>query len=264
MALVRKELKVKYKNSSLGFVWSLLNPLLYLVVYYYVFQVMLGSGIDNFPIFLLSGLLVWTLFSTALNAGAQSIVGNGALVKKVCFPREVLPLSVVGAALVHFLLQFMVLIAALIAFRWSVDLAYLWLIIPGLFVTLLLGSAMGIALSAANVYARDTQHLLEIVTLLWFWLTPIVYPYVLVTDKLASYGLANLALVNPMTSVTLAFQRGIYGRTYGSNGTEILPPDANALWYLRNLAVVGIFATVLLVIAIRLFDRAEGSFAEEI
>lgn len=87
-SLVRRELKVKYKNSSLGFVWSLLNPILYLVVYYYVFQVMLGSGIENFPIFLLSGLLIWSLFATSLSAGTVSMVANGALVKKVYFPRD--------------------------------------------------------------------------------------------------------------------------------------------------------------------------------
>ena len=105
-ALVRKELKVKYKNSTLGFAWSLLNPLLYLVVYYYVFQVMLGSGIRNFPIFLLSGLLIWTLFSSALNAVLSRSSPTVPSVQEGQLPREILPLSVVGAALVHFLLQF--------------------------------------------------------------------------------------------------------------------------------------------------------------
>src|SRR3954469_24662170 len=90
VALTRTELKVKYKNSALGFVWSMLNPALYLVVFYVVFQLILGSGIPNFPIYLLSGLLVWNLFSAALPAGCGSIVGNASIIKKVAFPREVL------------------------------------------------------------------------------------------------------------------------------------------------------------------------------
>lgn len=259
-SLVRRELKVKYKNSSLGFVWSLLNPVLYLVVYYYVFQVMLGSGIENFPIFLLSGLLIWSLFATSLSAGTTSMVANGALVKKVYFPREILPLAAVGAALVHFLLQFLVLLGSLVVFQWSVDLSAVWLVVPALFVTLLLAAALAILLSAVNVYARDTQHLLEIVTLLWFWLTPIVYPFVLTSEKLSERGLGWLPLLNPMTSITLAFQRAVYGDT--TAGAAVLPDHGN-WWYLRNLGVVGLVGVVLLWFAIKVFDRAEGNFAEE-
>ena len=88
---VRTQLKVKYKNSALGFLWSMLNPALYLVVYYIVFQIILGSGIPNFAIFLLSGLLVWNLFSYAIAGATGSIVGGAGIIKKVSFPREILP-----------------------------------------------------------------------------------------------------------------------------------------------------------------------------
>src|SRR5436190_23359464 len=117
VGLVRKELKVKYKESILGFLWSMLNPALYLVVFYIVFQVILGSGIPQFAIFLLSGLLVWNLFSSALPAATGSVVGNAAIVKKVAFPREILALATVGAALVHFFLQSIVLLLALAFFQ---------------------------------------------------------------------------------------------------------------------------------------------------
>src|SRR3954466_14984163 len=100
----RKGLKIKYKNSVLGFAWSLLNPLLYLVVFYIAFEKILGSGVPAFPIWLLSGLLVWNLFSAALAGATTSVVGNAGLVKKVAFPREILPLAAVGTALVHFFL----------------------------------------------------------------------------------------------------------------------------------------------------------------
>jgi ABC-2 type transport system permease protein len=265
--LIRKELKVRYKGSALGFVWSLLNPVLYLVVYYFVFEVILQSGITNFPIWLLSGLLPWTLFASSLVSATVSITGNGSLVKKVYFPREVLPLASVGASLIHFLLQSIVLVAALIAFRWSVAVEYLWLVPIALLVLLLLAATFAIFVAAVNVKARDTQHLLELTLLAWFWLTPIVYPYMLTASRLGSKS--SIMLLNPMTSIVTTFQRAIYGRTLGdptSGGGRValLPPDASPLWYLRNLAIVALVTSIFLVLALKLFDRLEGGFAEEV
>jgi ABC-2 type transport system permease protein len=263
VGLVRKELKVKYKNSVLGFAWSLLNPLLYLAVYTFVFDFLLNSGIDAFPIFLLSGLLVWTLFSTALISSTSSIAEGGSLIKKVFFPREILPLASVGAAFIHFLLQFLVLAAVLVVTRWDVAWSYLWLTVPALAVTLLLAAALAVLLSAVNVYARDTKHLLEVVMLAWFWVTPIVWHYMLFGERLAQRGQSWLMLLNPMTSVVIAMQRGIYGRAFSDGGTALLP-DASVWWYLRNLGIVGLVALLLLVFAIRVFDRLEGNFSEVI
>ena len=263
--LVRKELKVRYKGSVLGFVWSLLNPLLYLVVYWVVFEVILQTGIKNFPIWLLSGLLPWTLFASALQSATVSITTNGTLVKKVYFPREVLPLSAVGASFVHFLLQSVVLVAALIAFRWSVAWSYLWLVPLALVVLLLLASALAIFVAALNVKARDTQHLLEQGLLAWFWLTPIIYPFMLLGSRLA--GRSWLLLLNPATSVVTAFQRALYGRVTGGSagsGPALLPPEAGPLWYARNLGIVALVSAVLVVLALKLFDRLEGMFAEEV
>jgi ABC-type polysaccharide/polyol phosphate export permease len=266
VGLVRRELKVRYKGSVLGFVWSLLNPLLYLVVFYFVFQVFLGSGIPSFPIFLLSGLLVWNLFIGSLPPATGSIIDNGSLVKKVWFPREILPLASVGAALVHFFLQSLVLFAAIAIVRYPLPWGYVWLIGPGLLTLLVLTAALGVLLSAVSVYARDIRHLLELVLLAWFWMTPIVYPYELVAGKLGSNSW--LALLNPMTPIVLCFQRGIYGKVYGPvqpDGTrQAILPDESQWWYLRNVLIVLAVASVLLVVAVRVFDRLEGSFAEEI
>jgi ABC-2 type transport system permease protein len=103
--LIGKELRLKYKNSVLGYAWSLLNPVLYLVVFYFVFQVIFGTALPDFPIFLLTGLLTWNLFAGALSAATASVLDNGGMVTQVAFPREVLPLAAVGAALVNFFLQ---------------------------------------------------------------------------------------------------------------------------------------------------------------
>ncbi len=267
LGMVRKELKVKYKNSALGFLWSMLNPAMYLVVFYVVFQVVLANGIPYFPIFLLSGLLAWNLFSVTLGAATGSIVGNSSLVNKVYFPREILPMAAVGANLVHFFLQGIVLVLGMIVFRFDVDFAYLWLAVPALLVLLLLTSAFAIFLSCVNVYARDTQHLLELALLAWFWMTPIVYPFGFVAGSLSNQGISStLALINPMTSIVLAFQRAFYGILFlpdSVGGGQILP-DESSLWYFRNLAIVGACSLVLFVLAVRLFDRLEANFAEEL
>ena len=123
--LVRVQLKVKYKNSVLGFVWSLLNPLLYLVIFTFVFTVVQPTGIQDFAVFFLSGLLAWSLFSTSLGEGTNAIVHNASLVKRVWFPREILPLAGIGAALVHFFLQMLVLVAAMAVFRRPPEWSYL-------------------------------------------------------------------------------------------------------------------------------------------
>jgi ABC-2 type transport system permease protein len=266
--LVRKELKVRYKNSALGFVWSMLNPAVSLAVYYLVFAVFLQSAIPYFAIFLLSGTLAWNLFTASIPAATAAIVGNAPLIKKVYFPREVLPLSAVGAALVHFFLQSLVLAGALVIMRYDVPWGYVWLVIPAVLTLVLFTAALGVLLSAINVYMRDTQHLVEILLMMWFWVTPILYQYTLVSDRLAKHGLSWMVRLNPVTDIVLALQRGIYGKVYGNvqpNGVRPqFLPDASAWWYLGNLAIVAAASLVLFLVAIKVFDRLEGNFAEEI
>ena len=172
--LVRKELKVKYAASVLGAVWSLLNPLVYLAVFSFVARV-LGAGIPNYPVYLLSGLLAWNLFSASMGSGARAVLDNANLVKKVAFAREILPLSAVGVGLVDFALQSAVLLLYIIVSGYGLHLPELALW-PLAFVTLvLLTVALSLWFSALNVRYRDVGHLLNIALLVWFWATPIVY-----------------------------------------------------------------------------------------
>ena len=148
--------------------------------------------------------------------------------------------------------------------RWNVDPRFVWLVLPGLAVMIVFAAALVILLSAVNVYARDVKHLIEVVLLAWFWLTPIVYQWGLFSNRLAHRGLNWIVLLNPVTSVTLAFQRALYNRVDSSDGSTVLLPHTSALWYTRNLAIVGIASFILLVFAVRVFDRLEGNFAEVI
>jgi ABC-2 type transport system permease protein len=257
--LVRLELKAKYKSSALGFAWSLLNPAMYLVVFYVAFDVILGGSIPRFPIYLLSGLLVWNFFTAAIGAGTGSIVSGAGLVKKVWFPREILPLAAIGAALVHFFLQSLVLIGALVVIRHPVGWAYLPLLPLALFALLLLSASMTLLLAVANVYLRDIQHFVELALLAWFWLTPIVYLFTQLTKHTG--GHLALPLLNPVTPIVLTFQRAFYG-LYGT--PPVLPPDLGFLWYLRNLLIVTAFAGTGLVVGMKVFQRLEGNLAEEL
>lgn len=254
--LIRKELRVRYKSSILGFVWSLLNPAMLLVVYYFVFSVVLGSGIPRFPIYLLSGLVVWNLFSVGLLTATASVVSNAGIVNKVWFPREVLPLSAVGAALVHFFLQSLVLLATLTAFRHPVDWRYVPLLPVALVGLLLVLCALSVLLSAANVYLRDVQHLIELVLVAWFFASPIVYSYNLIADRAGRWAWAYL--LNPVTAVVLIFQRALYGDYI------TIAHDEPYGWYLRNLGYVYVVGIVLFFAAMAVFRRLEGNFTEEL
>jgi ABC-2 type transport system permease protein len=268
VGMVRKELKIKYKNSVLGFAWSLLNPLLYLVVFYIAFVKVLGSAIPAFPIYLLSGLLVWNLFSTGLGGATGSVVANAGLVKKVSFPREILPLASVGSMLVHFFLQTLVLFAVIALVQWSVAWAYLPMLPVALVALLLVTGALGILLSAINVYLRDTQHFLELALLAWFWFTPIVYPYSLVADKKNQGGwmgvFAHIWLLNPVTPIVVLFQRAIYTpHNNKATGAPLLPhwPYSTYVAYLGLSFLLGF---IFLALAVWVFGRSEQNFAEEL
>lgn len=257
--LVRMELRAKYKASALGFAWSLLNPAMYLVVFYVAFSLILKAGVPRFPIYLLSGLLVWNLFATALDAGTGAIVANAGLVKKVWFPREVLALSAIGASLVHFCLQSLVLVGALVIFRHPVDFAFLPLLPLALLALLLLVSSLALLLSALNVYLRDIKHFVELALLAWFWVTPIIYQF---TQLTAQFDGRNWPpLLNPVTPIVLTFQRALYG-SYG--GDAVIPLHLGVAWHLRNLAIVTVVATALLLFALHVFRRLEGNLAEEL
>lgn len=262
--LVRKDLKVKYKGSTLGFAWSLMNPLLLLAVYYVVFQLILPGRIPSFAIYLMAGLLVWQAFSTAVQGAATSVVGNANLVKKVRFPLPVLPLSAVGFALVHFVLQMFVLVVVVVVSGHDILGWQLLLAIPALAVALLFTVALSLLVAALNVRYRDTQHLLEVALLAWFWLNPIVYDIGLVREQLGS--LTWLYWLNPMANVIVTMQRAIYKQPYvdTEQGRKMILADPGYVWYLEHLGITLAIAAVLFVLGLRAFRKRSADFAEEL
>jgi ABC-type polysaccharide/polyol phosphate export permease len=192
--LVARDLKVKYKGSILGFFWSLLNPLIMLIVYTIAFQYIIKIRVENFPLFFLCGFLPWTFLSLSLSMAVSSIKDNANLVKKVYFPREILPLSIVLSNLVQFLLTFIILIPALVLFKIKLGLPLLLLPLIILF-QLAFTQGLAFILSSLNVFFSDVRHLLEIFLQIWFWLTPIIYPVDLVPERFQSLYRLNPAVL---------------------------------------------------------------------
>jgi ABC-type polysaccharide/polyol phosphate export permease len=264
--LVRKELKVRYKNSVLGFLWSLVNPAVTIAVFSIIFSVVLPNSIPDFALFLMSGVLVFNMFQNGTSAAVGSVVANASLVKKVWFPREILPLASVGSTFVDFLLQSSVLVVAFAVVRWHVGWAYLPLIPLAIVVALIFTTALAIWLAAVNVKFRDVQHFLSIALMVWFWGTPIIYGYEQVAHRLSRVHLTWLPLVNPYAIVVMSFQRALYNHRVvrtGKTTTALLPTHGYG-WYVGMLLVVGGVSALLLLGAMRVFHMLEGDFAEEL
>lgn len=261
--LVRREVKSRYKNSSLGVVWSLFRPLVQLLIYYFAIGQVLGAArmIPDFAIFVFIGLTVWGLFSEIVSGATSSLIVNSGLVKKVYLPREIFPLSAVGSALFNFAVQLVVLLLA-IALLSSFPADARLLLAPLAIVTLVVFSvAIGLMLSAFNVYMRDTEHLVEIALVIFFWLSPIVYSYTFVHSTLGGGWLEQLYLANPVTVAIIAMQRALWNA--GTTATGALQQDWPEYLELR-LVITFAISVLLLWIAQRVFARLQGDFAQEL
>jgi lipopolysaccharide transport system permease protein len=241
--LVLRDLKVKYKGSTLGFLWSLLNPLLMIVVYTVAFKYVMKIKVPNFPIFLFSALLPWNFLSSTLSMGVTSITENSNLVKKVYFPREVLPLSIVLVNLFHFCLSFLVLIPALLFFKIIPGFSFLFLVVIVFFQTLFV-LGLTLLVSALDVYYKDVKHFLEVLLNLWFWLTPIIWPLNLVPEKLQDY-----VYLNPFTAFVQAYRDIILDNRF---------PKPLILTILMVTGILVFFLGALV------FQKKQRRFAEEI
>jgi ABC-2 type transport system permease protein len=267
--LVRREIKAKYKTSALGAAWSMLNPILYLAVFTLVFSVLLNRGMPDFPVYLLSGLLAWNLFSSSVSQAARSVVDNSSLVTKAYFPSEVLPLATIGSTMFDFALQGLVLVAFMLISRVGV-LGWNLVLLPlSLFALLTFAASLGLFVAAANVRYRDIQHLLAIALLAWFWMTPIVYQSGFVHTtlgqrELLGISLSHLYLVNPMAIIVEGFHRALYGAVApGGPANPVLLP-VSVPWLALVIGAVAIGSFILLLLTWAFFFHRSGDFAEEL
>jgi ABC-type polysaccharide/polyol phosphate export permease len=213
--LVVGDLKSRYKNSVFGFFWSLLNPLGMMLVFTLIFGVLTPNvQIEKYPLFLLCGLLPWNYFSSSVAGSLYSVVGNGNLVKKVYFPRAVLPIATVLSQLVNFLLAFIVLFAALLVFQANFS-PWLWTLPLVMLIQTVFTIGIALVLSTLNVFYRDTAMIMDVVMLAWFFLTPVFYSTTILPQSVTLLGVTFdpqrlLYIVNPMASLINIYRDLLY------------------------------------------------------
>ncbi|MBK9053289.1 MAG: ABC transporter permease [Chloroflexi bacterium] len=258
--LVVRDLKVRYKNSILGVAWSMLNPLLMMVVFSLVFGVLSPNrAIRDYPVFFLVGLLPWNFFSGSLMGGTVSFGSNANLIKKVYFPRELLPLGIVLSNLVNFLIAFLVLIVFLYASGLGLTFNALWVPIL-LLIQIIFTMGLSLLLGSLYVFFRDIVMILDVVMLAWFFLTPIIYPLEQLGSERTIAGVTFVPAVvmrwlNPMASIIDGYRTVLWG-TMGSNGAAAMDPA----YILRTAAT----ALVTLVVGYAVFARTQYLFGEKL
>ncbi|HET6963710.1 MAG TPA: ABC transporter permease [Acidimicrobiales bacterium] len=248
--LTLRELRSKYKRSFLGWAWSLVTPLATMLVYTIVFSLFFRAklepgvhGINEFALWLMCGLLPWTYFTSGLMGSMVAVVGNSSLIAKTYFDRRLLPAATIGAALVTHLIEMGLLILVLVGFGDWEALAYLPVLLMLMVIMTLVTLGTGLLVSAINVYFRDVEHFMSIVIMIWFYLTPIIYP-ITIAKQYAKY-----VKLNPMTEGANCFRAVLY---YGKFPTAV------------DIGYFAAFALVMLALGWTVFSRLQGGFAEEL
>jgi ABC-type polysaccharide/polyol phosphate export permease len=265
--LVRKELKVRYKNSTLGFLWSMLTPVLMTLVFSVVFTLIVRIPVADFPAFFVSGYLLWQFFQNSCQGAIHSIVGNGDLVKKVYFPREVLPLSHVLAQLIHLLLALLVLSPYLIATRGIGLLVHLPATLLAIALLTVFASGAAMWFAGVNVVFRDLQELFVVIFQVWFYATPVIYPLALVQAQIDErFGwIVTVLQVNPMTWFVEVFREGLYGAVVATGDAARPVTDAAPGWPdPTSLAIATAWALGSFALGYVVFLRRARTFAKEV
>jgi lipopolysaccharide transport system permease protein len=248
-SLVARDLKARYRGSFLGFFWSFINPLLLLLVYSFVFTyVMPGAHdprVEPYALFMFCGILPWTWFSSSLSESAGVLIAGGNLIKKVLFPAEILPIVSVLANMVHFFFGLPILAGFLIWYHRPLHANELALFPLVVLVQLVLTAGFALVLSALTVHFRDIRDILSNLLTFWFFATPIIYPYFLMSG-----WQSQVLKLNPFTHLAITYQ-------------EILFFEGD-VGHLKWLLVLGAISIVFFLFGYFVFDRLRDTFAEEV
>lgn len=263
--LVRKELKVRYRGSVLGLLWSYVKPGVQFIVFYVALGVFLGlersarnpEGLANYAVYLFSGIVLINFFTEALGNAARSIVNNGNLIKKIYLPRELFPVASVWVSAVHFFPQLVVLVIGCVLAGWHPNLVQLLAAVAGFVIVALLATGLGLLFGAANVYFRDSENLVDMLLMIATWASPVMYAWSMVREKLGA-GWFAIYQANPITIGVELFHYAFWFPT--TDGSVAMPPNLFSLWLFVGLGV----ALAILVLGQFTFRRLEGRFAQEL
>lgn len=256
--LIRKGVSTRYRNSALGWVWSYIKPLSQYVIYFFIMGVILGNnrGIENFPVYLLSGMIAINFFNEAFSNATTSITDNKALVKKIYLPRELFPVAAVVVALIHFLPQLAVLLVVALLSGWVPTIATLGAGLFGMLILAIFATGLGLIFGSVNVAFRDAQNLVEIIRMFATWTAPVLYSWQHVADALPHWA-SSLYLMNPLTSAVEMFHRAFWFST----SNELMEMSPNLL---RNSSIALVAVTIVLFIGQFVFRRLERGFAQNL
>lgn len=240
---VKKDIRGKYKGSFLGVLWSFINPLLSVLVYAIVFPYIMRIKVENYLIYLITGIIPWTFFTSSINMGMISILSNADIIKKVYFPRIILPISTVTSCLVNFLISCVIILLFCIGSGLGISIHLLWLpLIAIIQYVMLLGFTF--ILSAIEMYMRDIEHIVNFILSMAFYVTPILY-----TPDIFPDNLAWVLKVNPMAYLVNAYRSIFFYQKM---------PD------MMGLLIVGVFSTLIFLIGYLIFEKLQKGFAEEV
>ena len=243
-SLVKRDLRGRYKGSVLGFLWTFINPLLQLGVYTLVFSVILDTGIEKYYLFLFIGLVPWMFFSTCLTGGANCIFAQQDMVKKIYFPREVLPLSYVISQFVNMLLIFIVIFLVIILSGTGISITSVVYLPVIMLLEFIMALGMTMLSSAFTVYFRDLEYILGIISMVWMYVTPVIYSIETVPENIKP--IFNL---NPMTPIIGAYRDILYYKQIPQMGTLL-----QGFLLSVGVLIIGCFA----------FSKLKRHFAEEL
>lgn len=243
--LTRREIKQRYKQSVLGYVWVILNPLAQMVVMSFVFSYVFRPGNLGvpYPIFLFVALLPWSLFSQSMQMATNSLVENSGLLSKIYFPREVLILSAITAKIVDFFLALVIFIIMMISFKIPLTTNVFW-VIPIFLIQVTLTYGITLLTAAANLFYRDIQYLLNLLLLVWMYLTPIMYPTEIFPAKFQW-----VFKVNPMAVLVNAYREAVL---------------AGGMPNLVSLSIASFVSVILVIVGFKVFKKLEGQFADAV
>lgn len=243
-SLVKKDLKGRYKGSALGFLWTFINPLLQLGVYTVVFSMILRNPMENYYMHLFVALVPWIFFSSALGTGSKAVLGQANMVKKIYFPREVMPISYATSSFINMLLSFIIIFIVLIFSSVQVKpMLLLWLPYIMVFQYFLV-VGMTMITSSLTVYLRDLEHIMSVLTQAWMYATPVVYPIDYIPERVR-----NIYLLNPMSPITLAYRDVLF---FGK------APET------KIIALIAAESLTVLLAGFIIFHKLKKHFAEEL
>ena len=240
---VQKEIRGKYKGSFLGVLWSFLNPLLMVLVYALVFPYIMRTNVDNYLIYLITGVIPWNFFTTCITTGCNCVWINGGIIKKVYFPREILPISVVAAGLINFLISCVIILLFVLFGGIGFSVQLLWLPLIAI-IQSALSLGLLFILSAINVYVRDIEYLVGFLLNLLFYATPILY-----TADMFPESIRWVLYLNPMTTIIESYRNIFYYQQSPA---------------LTSLMIVFAVSFMILIIGYLIFKKLERGFAEEV